>query len=78
MLFKLFETPTRNACGADRLVQPSPTINTKEAFCLMQQMWGKSEDSSFRKKCFAHCLVSLSFFLSVQILKTTQKESFES
>ena len=58
ILIKVFETPTRDARGSDRLVQPSPTINTKEAFCLMQQMWGKSEDSSNRKKCFACYRVS--------------------
>jgi hypothetical protein len=29
---------------SDRLVQPSPTINTKEANRLMLQLWGKSTD----------------------------------
>ena len=35
------KTPPRDAVS-DKLVQPSPTINTKEALTLMQQMWGKS------------------------------------
>ena len=35
------KTPPRDAVS-DKLVLPSPTINTKEALTLMQQMWGKS------------------------------------
>jgi hypothetical protein len=52
LIFQAFETsktPTRDLAsggGFDRLTQPSPTINTKEAFSLMQQIWGKSADSS--------------------------------
>ena len=50
--FQTFEmsskTPPRDFTSDSlvQMVQPSPTINTKEALSLMQQMWGKSNDSN--------------------------------